>query len=198
VTDDSNAEAPEAIESELRTAADAGRWHDVAAKAIASYGEELLAYLAALTRDQTLTDDAFSLALENLWRGLPKFQWRSSLRTWAFRIARNAAFKVIGSPTRRRTEPLDPAIESIAAPIRTRTATFLQTEQKDRLAALRAELSQSDQDLLILRLGRNLAWRDIAQVLADAELADADLTREAARLRKRFMRLKDELRAKLA
>jgi RNA polymerase sigma-70 factor (ECF subfamily) len=53
--------------------------------------------------------------------------------------------------------------------------------------------------LLVLRVDRNLEWNDLARVLAEgddgtAPLADADVTREAARLRKRFQLLKEKLR----
>ena len=46
---------------------------------------------------------------------------------------------------------------------------------------------------MILRVNRQLPWRDIAQIIDD----DAeDIDKRAAALRKRFERLKDELRAK--
>jgi RNA polymerase sigma-70 factor (ECF subfamily) len=50
--------------------------------------------------------------------------------------------------------------------------------------------------LLILRVDRGMDWRDLAAAMGDenAPLEGADLDREAARLRKRFERIKDRLR----
>ena len=61
-------------------------------------------------------------------------------------------------------------------------------------------LAPDDQTLLIMRIDRELAWSEIALVMSDAEpgaLSEAQLKRQSAALRKRFERLKQELRAKL-
>jgi DNA-directed RNA polymerase specialized sigma24 family protein len=63
-------------------------------------------------------------------------------------------------------------------------AALLDTGIKDRMAALRAELSPEDQTLLTLRVDRDLPWGDVADILDEAEPA----------LRKRFERLKLRLR----
>jgi RNA polymerase sigma-70 factor (ECF subfamily) len=57
-------------------------------------------------------------------------------------------------------------------------------------------LSPEDRELLVLRVDRGLAWNDLARVLSeeDGELDGPAITREAARLRKRFQVLKDRLR----
>jgi len=213
-SDDAQGDAaptPTAAERAIRAAAEAGQWREAATATLTAYGEEILGYLVALTRDQVRADEAFSIFLENLWRGLPRFGWRSSMRTWAYVLARHAAHRQGRSPYHKRAQPLDPEIEALAAPLRTQTASYLQTEQRDRLAAIRAELAPDDQTLLILRVGRGLAWRDIAQVLAGggdgdgedspdeaAPLPAPEVTRRAAALRKRFERLKSDLKARLA
>jgi RNA polymerase sigma-70 factor (ECF subfamily) len=70
----------------------------------------------------------------------------------------------------------------------------LRTEVKDKVAALRAQLDEEDRTILVLRIDRKLAWQDIARVLADEELSDAEATKRSAALRKRFERIKDRLR----
>jgi hypothetical protein len=52
--------------------------------------------------------------------------------------------------------------------------------------------------LLILRVDRDLDWRDIAHIFLGAEARDAELARHAAVLRKRFERAKQRLRALVA
>jgi len=57
-----------------------------------------------------------------------------------------------------------------------------------RLEAARAALDREDQQLLVLRIDRKLAWADIADVMSI----------EASALRKRFERIKQRLRAEVA
>src|SRR6202167_1533737 len=46
-------------------------------------------------------DDAFQEALLRAWKGLAKFESRSSIRTWLFRIATNSSFDVLKKRKRR-------------------------------------------------------------------------------------------------
>lgn len=185
------------LEQRIRAACAAERWSDAATIAIHGYGDELLGYLVAMTRSEVDAGDAFSIACEQLWKALPRFRWECSFRTWAYTLTRQALGRVRRDPHRRRATPLsDAGISAAAAEVRSRTASFLRTETKDRIAALRAELDPDDQTLLILRVNRGLAWLDIARILAadDADTSPAALGRASAALRKRFERLKAELK----
>jgi len=188
------------LEAAIRAACDAARWDHAMTLALENYGPELLSYLVALMRNATDADDLFGTVSESLWRTLPRFRWDSSLRTYAYTIARNTWRKHVRNPRHRRPpEPLSsPAVAAVVARARTQTATYLRTELKDRISALRAELDPDDQTLLILRINRRLAWREIAQVMADDDDEPSAITRRAAALRKRFERLKVMLRAKAA
>ena len=77
------------LETQIRAACERAGWDEAATLAIRSYGPELLGFLAALARDPVVADDLFGSVCEKLWRGLPKFAWKSSFRTWAYAIARN-------------------------------------------------------------------------------------------------------------
>jgi len=72
----------------------------------------------------------------------------------------------------------------------------MRTETRTRLSMLRDSLDPDDRTLLILRVDRRMPWRDIAEVLTDPA-EPAPLERRAAALRKRFERLKLELREQL-
>jgi RNA polymerase sigma-70 factor (ECF subfamily) len=184
-----------ALEARIRSAADAARWSDAATVALGGYGEEVLGYLVAVTRNETDARDAFSIFAESLWRGLPGFRWECAFRTWAYGLARNALARIKRDPHRRRAVPLEDAhVEALVEKLRSRTSTFLRTETKDKIARLRAALAPDDQTLLILRINRGLAWRDIARVLAPDGATGAVLDRQAASLRKRFERLKTDLK----
>lgn len=188
-----------AAEATIREAAEAGRWADAATAALRAYGDELLGYLVAVTRNETDAGDAFSHLTEDMWKGLPGFRWACSFRTWIYGLARHALSRVRRDPHRRRAVPLaDAHVAALIDELRSRTATFLRTETRDKIARLRAELDPDDQTLLILRINRRLPWRDIARVMSPdaAEASPADLDRRTAALRKRFERLKADLKAR--
>lgn len=181
----------------LQALAAAGELAQVAQRAIGRYGDELLRYLAAVTRDEAEAAEVFAQTCEDLWRGLPGFRWQASLRTWLYILARNAwrrrgrdRFGRAGERVALSEQP------ELVAAVRTQTAQWQKSEVRDRFAALRAQLSEEDRELLALRVDRGLGWREIAQVLQDHD-DPAALTRHAAALRKRFERLKELIRSHL-
>jgi RNA polymerase sigma-70 factor (ECF subfamily) len=184
--------ASENVEREVRELCAAGRHDDAATAALRGYGPELFAFVAALHASEADADDVFAELSRRLWRGLLRFGWHSSLRTWAYTIARNASVDARGR--RRREVALDDASEvgRLVEEVRTATRSYLRTDRKDRFAAIRLALPIEDQELLILRIDRGLAWKELAQALAGADdpLDDDRLRREAARLRQRFAALK--------
>ena len=203
VPDDSDARAT--LEAAIRAACDVRDWKTAATLGIRGYGDELLGYLGALLRDESDAADAFAIVCTKIWKTLLAFRWDCSFRTWAYTVARNAGLTIVRDPYRRKRSDIEDAeVSGIAAEIRSRTATYLRTETKDRFAEARASLAPDDQTLLVLRINRGLSWREVARVLGDAsddgseEPSDAELGKRAAALRKRFERLKEELRAQLA
>jgi RNA polymerase sigma-70 factor, ECF subfamily len=92
-------------------------------------------------------------------------------------------------------------VMELAARLRTETLSVLRTANRTALERLRDELPEEDRELLVLRVDRELGWREIAIVLAESgnradRIGDeAALTREAARLRKRFQLVTERLRA---
>lgn len=164
------------------------------------YGSELFGFLMTLHRDETEAAETFSDFAEAMLRNLPRFRWGSSARTWAYAIARNLARKRWRDDARRRRRMADvgaSGLDALAQRVRTETLSFLRTEKRTRLQVLRDSLSEEDRMILLLRVERGLTWPDIARVLAgDSELDDAAMSREAARVRKRYQLVKDRLRAK--
>lgn len=187
------------LEREVRRRFDMGDLDGAATVAIRGYGPELFGFLMAFHRDETTAAEVFSEATERLWRGLPEFGWRSSFRTWAYAVTRRAALNHQRDARRRarRQQPLPAgsSLSALAQEVRSATLTHLRTEAKTKAAQLRESLPREDQELLVLRLDKKLAWRDLAQILheADDPLDAAELEREAARLRKRFQSAKRKL-----
>ena len=169
--------------------------------ALRMYGAEVYGFLVALHRSGAEADDAFSLFTERLWTTFGGFQWRCSVRTWAYLLARNASSTLRRGEARhaRHQVPLTgaPEVDELAARLRTETLEALRSEKKSELQRMRDELPEEDRMLLVLRVDRQLAWRDVACVIVPdgGTLDEAALTQHAARLRKRFQVLRERLRA---
>jgi RNA polymerase sigma-70 factor (ECF subfamily) len=189
---------PTPLERTIRGCVDAGDVRGAATAAIEGYGPELLGYLYALAKDDADAQDLFADLCERMWRKLPEFRWQSSFRTWAYTIARNLLRDSHRDERRRRAREVAisdaPEIAQAAEAVRSTTLMYLRSEAKRRLEDLRAALDDEDRTLLILRVDRRMTWRDIAQVMADGMVDEGELVRTAAKLRKRFERIKERLR----
>ncbi|MFM2418346.1 MAG: hypothetical protein RL385_3069 [Pseudomonadota bacterium] len=164
-----------------------------------SYGDEILSFLLARLRNPSDAREVFSMFAEDLWTGLAGFGWRCSVRTWLYTLARNATARyLVGSHKKGERNLSLGQLESQAAledRLRSATDVYRQTAVKDRFRLLREQLDEEDQTLLILRVDRGLSFRELAIAMSgDAELDEQSLSKEAARHRKAFERVKLELR----
>jgi RNA polymerase sigma-70 factor (ECF subfamily) len=177
-----------ALETRVRALVEKGDIRAAATDAIRELGPEVLGYLRSTLRDEDTAGDAFSEFAENLWKGLASFRWTSSLRTWAFRIATNAAADVRGEAWRRHGRRFATGEASgLAEELRTKTVVKVE-RQRQSLDQLREALSVEERSLLALRLDRGLSWAEIAEVLsAEGKKIQVDA------LMKRFERLKEKL-----
>jgi RNA polymerase sigma-70 factor (ECF subfamily) len=186
-------------EQELRAAFDSGRMQDAATAVLSTYGDEILSFIHSRLRHRADSDEAFAMFAEDLWNGLPSFGWRSSVRTWAYTLARNATIRYASASDRRaaRNLPLScpGAVAALVERVRETTECYKRTAVKDQFRELRERLDLEDQTLLILRVDRNMSWRELAQTLSGTvDLDEAMIERESARLRKAFERVKRELK----
>jgi RNA polymerase sigma-70 factor, ECF subfamily len=173
----------------------AGAFEQAATAALDHYGSELYGFLIGELGDSNAAE-VFGQMCEDLWKGLPGFGFRCSIRTWLYVLARHAASRFRRSPWQRKRTG-DSKLEAVIDHGRSRTAPWQRTEVKDRWRALRESLAPDDRALLVLRVDRDLSWDDCARVTLESDsVDDADIAREAARLRKRFQLLKDDLRAR--
>lgn len=120
-------------------------------------------------------DDAWDLSQEvfiKVWRGLPEYRFASGFSTWLYRLASNTCIDYLRRKKRRNTvsltlsdeqeqpqelELLDPA-----------PLPQEQLEQKERQAAVEQALAQLPDDfrqILQLRVGQELSYEQIAQIL---------------------------------
>jgi len=169
----------------------------VGARLVAGYGPEILGLLVAILRDERAAAEVFSQVSEDIWRGLPRFRGQSSFRTWAYTLAHHAVQRWRRDPLRRRGVELGecPKVLEMAERVRTTTLTYLRSEVKDRVRRLREQLDPEEQLLLVLRIDRDMAWDEIADVIHGPSDDAKERSRRTASLRKRFERTKDRLRA---
>jgi len=155
---------------------------------IETLGPAILRYLRSMLRVEEDAADAFSQWSENVWTGLPSFRGESSLKTWGYRLAWNAAQNLRNEAWRKRGQRLATGQASaLAMSIQTKSVVVVE-RQRQALEELRAALSEEDRSLLVLRLDQQLSWNEVAEVLA------AEGKRiEPATLMKRFERVKARL-----
>jgi RNA polymerase sigma-70 factor, ECF subfamily len=189
----------QAPEDPIRTLCEAGRHDEATTAALRAYGDEVFRFLCASLKSEANASDAFSLFAEDLWKGLPKFAWECSLRTWSYTLARRAGARTMRKGWNRKAVLGSTGLADAVAEVRTQTLAWLRTETKTKMRALRDKLDEADQALLMLRIDRGLAWDELARVFVETESEDSELDpealkREAARLRKRFQTVKDRLK----
>jgi RNA polymerase sigma-70 factor (ECF subfamily) len=182
------------LEAEVAQFRASGDYKAAATRTIDGYGPEVLGFLDTVLNDHDVAREAFALACEDLWRSLPRFEGRSSMRTWFYVLARHAASRLRRASLReRRHTPLSEAPEWPARTSRSATEPHLRSSVRNGFAAIRNGLPERDRALLVLRVDRDMSWREIAEVFAPGATEPA-AQRVATKLRKRFQVLKATIR----
>jgi RNA polymerase sigma-70 factor (ECF subfamily) len=187
---------PEEIERAIRQLWENGAFDRAATRAIEAYGNEIARFLGSRFTNAADAQDVFATFCEDFWGGLPGFSWRCTLRGWAYTLARHAELRLKTSAAHRRSVLVTIPDPELPACAHTTTAPYVRTDVKDKFRAIRSRLAEEDQTILVLRVDRDLGWRDIAHVLGgpDAPATAEDPQREEARIRKRFQIIKEKLR----
>src|SRR5512144_9089 len=154
------------LEQRIRERTVAGDLDVASTEALRALGPSVLRYLRSMLRDEDAAVDAFSQFAENLWKGLASFRWDASLRTWAFRLAYNAALNLREEAWRRRARPFATGEASrIAEEVRTKTVIRVE-RQRQALDTLREALTDDERSLLALRIDQGLSWAEIAAIVS--------------------------------
>ena len=167
---------------------DAQDWAGATTQAMRAYGSEVLVYLRGVLHDEAAAMEAFSLFSERIWRTFPGFRREASVKTWAYRTAWWASRDYKRSRAARVEEVVDPEVLDLVREV-TATTPGRRSEKDDAWHAVLAALDASDRSILLLRIERELSWREVARIMTD----EGEPVDEAA-LRKRYERLKPRLR----
>jgi RNA polymerase sigma-70 factor (ECF subfamily) len=196
----SSAELDDAVRALLA----AGQAEAAALRVLDTHGPGIHRMLRGVFHDDAIADDLYQRFSVELWQSIGGFEGRSSIYTWAWVLARRTVSWKLRQASHRREQRLRTDQQhALLADHWTRTATpaWQKTEVKNRFRALCEGLPEEDRVLVMLRIGERMDWRGIAAVLDEAGALEGDraaLDREAARLRKRFERVKGRLRGALA
>jgi RNA polymerase sigma-70 factor (ECF subfamily) len=130
--------------------------------------QEFAAPLARLARaheaDPALQQDLLQEIYIALWRSLPAFQNRCSLRTWVYRVAHNVAATHVLRARRRRTSQLVNLDDvEIADESTDFGATIDESRALARISGLIQRLKPIDRQVIILHL-EGLSRDDIAEI----------------------------------
>lgn len=161
---------------------------------IRRYAAEVRAFLRSRTSSRHSMEEVYSAFSEDVVKGLPQLRSEKHMRTWLYVVARNALSRHARYKKRWRLRHTFSGLETAPAELRQSYGT--REGNLAQLAPLLSELSEADRQLLDQRLAKSMAWRDIALASARAagDTSEAFVTRESARLRKRYQLLLVTLR----
>lgn len=138
---------------------------------VQKYQSRIRGYCVMTLRDASLADDAAQEVFIKAYQALERFQGKSSLSTWLYRIAVNHCMDMIRKRTRQKTESWDALLEREGEKMEallTETEAQPQQaddEQKELLNKLLASLSEKSRQMLILREVEGLSYQELAQTL---------------------------------
>lgn len=165
------------------------------------YAAEIRAFFRSRTASRHSMEEVYSVFTEDVWKGLPQLRSDKHVRTWLYVVARNALSRHARFKRRWRLRYTFSGVESARTlPNELRQSYGTREGQLAKLTPLLSELSAPDRQLLEQRLEKALPWREIALQSARAagDTSEAFVTRESARLRKRYQLLLDTLRERAA
>jgi len=183
------------VEFQIRSKCQEGNYSAAFKLALSMYEDELLSFLRAFTPDENIASEVYSDLSENLWRSLADFRWECSLRTWAYLLARQASLRYRKECLRRERLSGDGDPAEVPCQGRSSTQPWLRTNVKARFRRLRAKLSIDEQQILVLRVDREMSWADVARVMnGSGQGEDLDLRARTVALRQRFHAIKERLK----
>ena len=185
----------EETEARIRAACARGDNRSGAAILVAEYGPRLRGFLSTMLGDRSKGDEAYSMFMGDVVEGLTDFRWESKARSFAYVLARNAAFRLLRAERRYQEFP-ENLWDELAAPVQTGTAPYLKTDFKTRARELLERLCPDDRALVMMHVSEGMTFKQIAKAEARAsgvQKSDEAILRRTACLRKRFERVKDRL-----
>lgn len=157
-----------------------GRW----ASTLSEHGPGLSRMAASYSRGTAEREDLEQDIALALWRALPTFRGESSLKTFAYRVARYCCFRHV-----RRRKDADPSIDAagVADPAACIESAILRADQRAQIEQALTDLPDNLESVLTLHLSGQ-SYAQIAETLGITERnVSVRLSRARARLRRQLV-----------
>lgn len=186
------------LEARLRELLAAGEDNAAVSLVIERLGPKLRGFIHAVMLDHGAAEEVWADVTLDIYRGLGSWQRERPILPWCLGVSRNACRRYWrGQRSARRkgqTIPSQGWTFSQPQPVRTPTPIWKTTPARRALDVLRASLTPDERTLLILRVDKQLPWREVTAVMHPELDGSASLARREAALRKRFERTLTRLR----
>lgn len=181
---------------------------------LAPYQGELTRYAARMLRSRFEAEDAVQETMVRAWKALDRFEGRSAVRSWLYRICTNVCLDMLASRQRRATAGLGVSQSEIDTAAQLRAGATVPSD-RDPAQVVEAQesvwfalavlqyLPPKQRAVLILREVLHYTASEIADLLdtsvaaVNSALQRARATIAAAHGRKRSIDLDDEMRRRL-
>jgi RNA polymerase sigma factor (sigma-70 family) len=152
--------------------------------ALADHGRGISRLAASYTRGAAEREDLEQDIALALWRALPTFRSESSLKTFAYKVARYCCFRHL----RRRVDIGDAADpQTVADPTACIESAILHADQRARIEQALTDLPDNLESVLTMHLGGS-SYAQIAEALGISERnVSVRLTRARAHLRRQLV-----------
>jgi RNA polymerase sigma-70 factor, ECF subfamily len=161
-----------------------------------TYHRELTRYAARMLGSRFEAEDAVQETMVRAWSALDRFDGRSQLRTWLYRICANVCLDMLASRQRRARPGLEPSQSEVATTVPGSSATDMRSAEDPADVAVAREsvrlalvlvlryLPPKQRAVLILREALHWSAAEIAELLGtSAPSVNSALQRARATLR---------------
>jgi RNA polymerase sigma-70 factor (ECF subfamily) len=94
-------------ESQIRAQCDSQQWESAFSLLVDAYSEQLYWTIRQRVGTHADSNDVLQEVFILVWKNLPRFEWRSKLSSWLFRIAINESYTHLRKLKRSRAESLE-------------------------------------------------------------------------------------------
>jgi RNA polymerase sigma factor (sigma-70 family) len=159
-------EPADAVERQISALLQQEDWNGAILVAEQSFGAEIHGYLRAVLRDAALAEEALQAFRLALVKGVRTFKQSCEFRIWAYVIAKHETLRVLRR--RGRTRPLDSG-RCDQIPARSSTRDWDKSINLRKMDCVRAQLSEDERELLVLRVDRRMSWEEVACIVSTPE-----------------------------
>lgn len=132
------------------------------------YSTPVYNYLLRLIHQSSVAEELLQDVFLAVWEGSGRFQGRSSVKTWIFRIAHNQAVSWIRKGKKQDDHLLedDEALDLVPASLNTPEDYFFSNWRADQIISALKHLSETHRAVIELAFVHDLSYTEIAEVMS--------------------------------